>query len=109
MCSGSVKCAQSRWRAMRTRTGCSFGGIRPSSARLAQNVTPAGPRREGRLRRRANRHLRQTQMPIDRRYVVSGRPQYDRYAMCGHESVRHDDKAASRFAPKGNDGRSTWL
>jgi hypothetical protein len=41
----------------------------------------------------------------DRRYVVSGRRQYDRRAMRDHESTRHDDKAASRLARKGDDGR----
>src|SRR5262249_44114472 len=44
--------------------------------------------------------------PIDRRYVVSGRRQYDRCAMRGREEyIRHDDKAASQLAPKGHDGR----
>src|SRR5215470_15234020 len=52
----------------------------------------AGCRQEGRLR-------------IDRRYVVSGRRRYDRRAMRGHEYIRHDDKPASRLAPKGRDGR----
>src|SRR6516225_9933846 len=42
---------------------------------------------------------------IDRRYVVSGRRRYDRRAMRDHEYIRHDDKAASRLAPKGDDGR----
>ena len=42
---------------------------------------------------------------IDRRYVVSGRRQYDRHAMRGHEWIRRDDKAASRLAPKRDDGR----
>ena len=42
---------------------------------------------------------------IDRRYVVSGRRQYDRHAMLVREHIRQDDKAASRLAPKGNDGR----
>src|SRR6516225_8912173 len=42
---------------------------------------------------------------IDRRYVVSGRRQYDRHAMRDHEWIRRDDKAASRLAPKGDDGR----
>ena len=41
---------------------------------------------------------------IDRRYVVSGRRQYDRRAMREHECTRHDDKAASRLAPQGVDG-----
>src|SRR5262245_27701234 len=41
---------------------------------------------------------------IDRRYVVSGRRQYDRRAMRDHECIRRDDKAASRLAPKGEDG-----
>jgi hypothetical protein len=43
--------------------------------------------------------------PIGRRYVVSGRRQYDRRAMRDHECIRNDDKAASRLAPKGDDGR----
>jgi hypothetical protein len=43
--------------------------------------------------------------PIDRRYVVSGRRQYDRRAMRGRECIQHDDKTASGLAPKGNDGR----
>jgi hypothetical protein len=34
-----------------------------------------------------------------------GRCQYDRRAMRGREHVRHDDKTASRLAPKGDDGR----
>jgi hypothetical protein len=42
---------------------------------------------------------------IDRRYVVSGRRRYDRRAMRGHECIRRDDKAASRLAPKSDDGR----
>jgi hypothetical protein len=42
---------------------------------------------------------------IDRRYVVSGRRRYDRRAMRGHKCIRRDDKAASRLAPKGRDGR----
>src|SRR5262249_11022958 len=42
---------------------------------------------------------------IDRRYVVSGRRQYNRCAMQRHEYIRHDDKAASGFAPKRDDGR----
>src|SRR6516165_7726337 len=41
---------------------------------------------------------------VDRRYVVSGRRQYGRRAMHAHECTRQDDKAASRFAPKGDDG-----
>src|SRR6516164_7269348 len=41
---------------------------------------------------------------IDRRYAVLGRRRYDRRAMCGREYIRHDDKAASRLAPKGDDG-----
>ena len=41
---------------------------------------------------------------IDRRYVVSGRRHYDRRAMHDHESIWHDNKAASRLAPKGRDG-----
>ena len=44
------------------------------------------------------------QVPIDRWYVVSGRRQYDWRAMHERESIR-DDKAASRLAPKGVDGR----
>ena len=42
---------------------------------------------------------------IDCRYVVSSRRRYDRRAMRNHEYIRHDDKAASRLAPKGRDGR----
>src|SRR5215475_1891904 len=42
---------------------------------------------------------------IDRRYVVSGRRQYDRRAMRDRKYIRHDDKAATRLAPKGDDGR----
>ena len=42
---------------------------------------------------------------IDRRYVVLGRRQYDRRATHPHEHIGHDDKAASRFARKGNNGR----
>jgi hypothetical protein len=42
---------------------------------------------------------------IDRRYVVPGRRQYDRRAMHADEWVRRNDKAASRLAPKGRDGR----
>src|SRR5215470_13888685 len=34
---------------------------------------------------------------IDRRYVISGRRQYDRSAMCDREYIRDDDKAASRL------------
>ena len=34
---------------------------------------------------------------IDRRYLASGRRQYDRHAMRDHECIRHDDKAASRY------------
>ena len=44
-------------------------------------------------------------LPIDRRHVVSGRRRYDRRAMREHENTWHDDKAASRLAPKGDDGR----
>ena len=44
-------------------------------------------------------------MRIDRRYVVSGRRRYDRRAMEAREIIRQDDKAASRLAPKGDDGR----
>ena len=40
---------------------------------------------------------------IDRRYVVSGRRRYDRRAMRDYESIRYDDKAASRLVPKGDD------
>src|SRR5262249_22047235 len=43
--------------------------------------------------------------PIDRRYAVSGRRRYDRRAMHVREYIRHDEKAASRLAPKGDDGR----
>src|SRR6516164_3100465 len=42
---------------------------------------------------------------IDRRYVVPGRRRYDRRAVRTRECIRHDDKAASRLAPKGDDGR----
>ena len=42
---------------------------------------------------------------IDRRYVVPGRRRYDRRALRNLESTRQDDKAASRLAPKGDDGR----
>src|SRR5262249_44086008 len=43
---------------------------------------------------------------IDRRYLVPGRRRYDRGAMCGlEEYIRHEDKPASRLAPKGDDGR----
>jgi hypothetical protein len=48
--------------------------------------------------------MRSLRKRIDRRYVVSGRRRYDRRAMRGREQVRHDDKAASRLAPKGDDG-----
>src|SRR6516162_8771251 len=41
---------------------------------------------------------------IDRRHVVPGRRRYDRRASRG-KSTRQDDKAASRLAPKGDDGR----
>ena len=41
----------------------------------------------------------------DRRYVVSGRRRYDRRAMQDIECIPQDDKAASRLAPKGDDGR----
>src|SRR5262249_28719707 len=43
--------------------------------------------------------------PKDRRYAVSGRGRYDRRAMRARESIRHGDKAASRLAPEGDDGR----
>jgi hypothetical protein len=39
-------------------------------------------------------------IPIDRRYVVSGRRQYDRRAMRDEECIRHDDKTAARLAPR---------
>jgi hypothetical protein len=42
---------------------------------------------------------------IDRRYIVSGGCRYDRDAMLEGESIRDDDKAASRLAPQGDDGR----
>jgi hypothetical protein len=42
---------------------------------------------------------------IDRRYVVSGRRQYDRRAIYRREYLGHDDKAAPRLAPKAYDGR----
>jgi hypothetical protein len=58
-------------------------------------------------------------MRIDRRYVVSGRCQYDRRAMHDREYIPHDDKAASRLATKSDDGsfdfyvavngRNDWL
>src|SRR5262249_39551701 len=41
---------------------------------------------------------------IDRRYAVSGLRRNDRRAMRAREYIRHDDKAASRLAPKGDDG-----
>src|SRR6516225_704400 len=44
-------------------------------------------------------------LPIDRRYVVSGRRRYDLRAMHDREYVYYYDKAASRLAPKGDDGR----
>jgi hypothetical protein len=37
--------------------------------------------------------------------VVSGGRRYDRRATRLREYIRHDDKAASRFAPKVHDGR----
>ena len=43
--------------------------------------------------------------PIDCRYVVSGRGQYDRRAMNDQKHIRHYHKAASRLMPKTNDGR----
>ena len=42
---------------------------------------------------------------IDRRYVVSGGRRYDRRAIRERKVIRDDDKAASRLAPKGDDGR----
>ena len=42
---------------------------------------------------------------MDRRYVVSGRRRYDRRAMPDRECIPYGDKAASRLAPKGDDGR----
>ena len=42
---------------------------------------------------------------IDRRYLVSGRRQYDWRAMGERECIPRDDKAASRLAPKSDDGR----
>ena len=45
--------------------------------------------------------LGKERLAIDGRYVVSGRRRYDPRAMAEHESIRHDDKAASRLAPKG--------
>jgi hypothetical protein len=39
------------------------------------------------------------------KYVVSRRRRYDLRAMPDVESIRHDDKAASRLAPKVDDGR----
>jgi hypothetical protein len=35
--------------------------------------------------------------------AISGRRRYDWHAMNGRERIRHDEKAASRFAPKGDD------
>ena len=43
--------------------------------------------------------------PIDRRYVVLRCRHNDRSLMRSHEWIRHDDKAASRLAPQGDDGR----
>ena len=37
---------------------------------------------------------------IDRRNIVSRRLQYESRAMALHESIRHNDEAASRLAPK---------
>jgi hypothetical protein len=37
--------------------------------------------------------------------VVSDRRRDDLHAMCKHECIRRDDKAASRLAPQGDDGR----
>ena len=54
----------------------------------------------GRVRRKASRRLWHRRVPVDRRYVVSGRRQYDRRAMRVRECIRHDDKAASRLAPR---------
>src|SRR5262249_25148433 len=45
-----------------------------------------------------------TRFRIDRRHVVPGRHRYDRRAMRERECIHHDDKAASRLAPKGDDG-----
>jgi hypothetical protein len=42
---------------------------------------------------------------MDRRYLVSGRCQYDRRAMNAREYIRDEDEAASRLVPKGDDGR----
>jgi hypothetical protein len=42
---------------------------------------------------------------IDGRYVVSGRCRYDRRAMRAREYFPYNDKAASRLAPKDDDGR----
>jgi len=42
---------------------------------------------------------------MDRQYVVPSRRRYDRRAMRVREYIRHDDKAAFRLAPKGDDGR----
>src|SRR6516162_11049068 len=42
---------------------------------------------------------------VERRYVVPGRRQYDPRSMHDREPIRHDDKAGSRLAPKGDDGR----
>ena len=43
--------------------------------------------------------------PKNRRDVAPDRRQYDRRDMSGHEPTRHDNKAASRLATKGDDGR----
>ena len=40
-----------------------------------------------------------------RRYVAPGCRRYDRRTMHACEHIRHDNKAASRLAPKGRDGR----
>jgi hypothetical protein len=42
---------------------------------------------------------------VDRRNVASGRRQYDRRAMRERKSIRDENNAASRLAPKGDDGR----
>ena len=47
----------------------------------------------------------QARARIDRRYVVPGRRRYNQRAMRGRERIPYVDKAASRLAPKGRDGR----
>ena len=42
---------------------------------------------------------------VERWYVASGCRRDDRRAMCERECTPHDEKAASRLAPQGDDGR----